>query len=280
MAAHDEPAAAHDEPAAAHDGPVAGELDDRTIVVTGAARGQGRAIAERIVRAGGRVVAGDVLGAVDDLAAGAPDAVLAGHLDVTDAASWAGLVDAGLTRFGRIDGLVNNAGVLHRAALEDETEADYERLWRVNSLGPFLGLQAVVPHLRSAGGGAIVNTISTAGLTAWPAHASYVSSKWALRGLTKVAALELADAGIRVNAILPGPVLTPMIVGDGDPAAVARVPVPPIGRPGEPADIAELVVFLLSERAAFMTGAEVTIDGGQTVGPAAAIARDRSGPPS
>ncbi|MCK9923731.1 SDR family oxidoreductase [Frankia sp. AgPm24] len=242
------------------------ELDGRVVLVTGAARGQGRAISERVVAAGGRVIAGDVLPDVHELADARPDAVHAVSLDVTDAAAWAQAVQGGLDRFGRLDGLVNNAGVLRRESLERENPADFERVWRINCLGPFLGLQAVAPHLRAAGAGAIVNTVSAAAATAWTLHSAYSSSKWALRGLTKVAALELAPYGIRVNAVLPGPVLTPMVIGDGDPVAEKRLAATPLGRAGLPTDIAELVVFLLSDRAAFIAGAEIAIDGGQTAG--------------
>jgi 3alpha(or 20beta)-hydroxysteroid dehydrogenase len=244
---------------------LASRLDGRVVLVTGAARGQGRAIAERAVAVGAKVIAGDVLDTVDELAAAMPDEIHAGHLDVTRAESWTELLADGLDRFGHLDALVNNAGVLHRALIERETAEEFERVWRVNCLGAFLGIEATVPHLRIRGG-SIVNTLSTAALTAWTMHGAYTSSKWALRGFTKVAALELAEHGIRVNAILPGPVLTPMVVRDDDPATAARLAGTPLGRAGLPADIAELVVFLLSDSAAFITGAEIVIDGGQTAG--------------
>jgi NAD(P)-dependent dehydrogenase (short-subunit alcohol dehydrogenase family) len=242
------------------------DLDGRVVLVSGAARGQGRAISELAVAAGARVIAGDVLDTVDDVAAANPEAVHACRLDITEPDSWKRAVQSGVQRFGRLDGLVNNAGVLHRTALEHESAENFERLWRVNCLGAFLGMQAAVPHLRASGQGAIVNTLSTAAVTAWTEHGAYTSSKWALRGLTKVAALELAADGIRVNAVLPGPVLTPMVIRDEDPDAAERLARTPLGRAGVPADIAEIVVFLLSERSSFMTGAEVAVDGGQTAG--------------
>ena len=243
-----------------------GELDERVVLVTGAARGQGRAIAERLAKAGANVIAGDVLGAVDELAAALPDQVHAGPLDVTDAQSWQRLVEAGVERFGRLDALVNNAGVLRRAPIEFETAGELERLWRVNFLGAFLGIQATLPHLRASTSGAVVNTLSTAAVSAWTEHAAYASSKSALRALTKVAALELAGDGIRVNAIVPGPILTPMVVHEDDPMAAERLAGTPLGRAGLPSDVAELALFLVSDRSAFIAGAELVIDGGQTAG--------------
>jgi NAD(P)-dependent dehydrogenase (short-subunit alcohol dehydrogenase family) len=247
---------------------------DRVVLVTGAARGQGRAIAERLVAAGAAVVAGDVLDTIHELAATRGDQVHSGELDVTDAGSWKRLLDDGLARFGRLDTLVNNAGVLRQVPIERESAAEFEAVWRVNCLGPFLGIQACLPHLRASGRGVIVNTLSTAATTAYTWHGAYASSKFALRGLTKVAALELAADGIRVNAILPGPVLTPMVVRDDDPTATERLARTPLGRAGLPTDIAELVMFLVSDRSSFMTGAEIVIDGGQTVGTITRTAAD------
>jgi NAD(P)-dependent dehydrogenase (short-subunit alcohol dehydrogenase family) len=246
----------------------AGELSGRVAVVSGAARGQGRTIACRLAAAGARIVAGDVL--TDDLATlpdELGDSVATVPLDVRDPASWAFVVESAAEKFGRIDILVNNAGVLRVRRLEHETPDGFEDVWRVNCLGPFLGIQATLPQLRAAGGGAVVNTLSTAAFTAWSHHGAYVSAKFALRGLTKVAALELAADGIRVNAVVPGPIATPMVLRDDDPGARERLgSSTPLGRVGEAEDVAEAVSYLVSDRASFVTGAEITVDGGQTAG--------------
>lgn len=245
------------------------ELDGKVALVSGAARGQGRAIALRLARAGARIVAGDVrVGELDVLRRELGEAVVMGALDVRDRSSWDDLVGRGVGAFGRLDILVNNAGILRSASLEEETAHDFEEVWRVNCLGSFHGIQAVVPHLRRAGGGAIVNTLSTAAVSAFARHGSYVASKWAHRGLTKVAALELARDAIRVNAVVPGPIATPMILRDDDPGARERLSATPLGRIGEPRDVAEAVLYLVSDAASFVTGAELVLDGGQTVGTA------------
>ena len=243
-----------------------GELDDKVAVVSGAARGQGRAIALRLAETGARIVGGDVLtDELDLVGERLGDRCVVGHLDVRDPVSWRALIDRGASAFGRIDILVNNAGVLRRAPIERETPGEFEDLWRVNCLGAFNGLQAALPELRRAGG-AVVNILSTAAVGAWSAHGAYVSSKFALRGLTKVAALELAADKIRVNAVLPGAIATPMILREDDPGALERLGATPLGRIGEPDDVAEAVCYLVSERASFVTGAELVVDGGAMAG--------------
>jgi 3alpha(or 20beta)-hydroxysteroid dehydrogenase len=155
--------------------------------------------------------------------------------------------------------LVNNAGVLHRAPLSRESAAEFERIWRVNCLGPFLGMRAAAPLLGRADHPAIVNTLSTAAMRPFDRHGAYTSSKWAARGLSLAAAIEFAADGIRVNAVLPGPVDTPM----HDRATIERLATAPLlGRAGMPEDIAEVVAFLASPATAFVTGAEFVADGG------------------
>ena len=235
-------------------------MTDRVALVTGAARGQGAAIVKRLHKDGFRVAACDVR--VDELTASVDglDGVLALTLDVTSEEQWNSAVGAIVERYGSLTTLVNNAGVLHRTSLADETPEGFESSWRFNCLGPFLGIRATLDHLRAADGAAIVNTCSTGAMRAFPNHAAYGSSKWALRGLTQVAAAELAPAGVRVNAVFPGPIETPML-DDATQARLAQSA--PFGRIGKPTEVADAVAFLVSEHASFITGSELVIDGGQ-----------------
>jgi 3alpha(or 20beta)-hydroxysteroid dehydrogenase len=235
-------------------------VTDRVALVTGAARGQGAAIVRRLHRDGFRVGACDVR--VDELKASIDglDGVVDVLLDVTSEDQWTSAVREIVERFGGLTTLVNNAGVLHRTPLADETPAGFEGSWRFNCFGPFLGIRATLEHLRAAGGAAIVNTCSTGAMRAFPNHAAYGSSKWALRGLTQVAAAELAPSGIRVNAVFPGPIETPMLDAATQERLAARAP---FGRIGKPAEVADAVAFLVSDHASFITGSELVIDGGQ-----------------
>ncbi|MCK0177405.1 MULTISPECIES: SDR family NAD(P)-dependent oxidoreductase [Mycobacteriaceae] len=233
----------------------------RVALVTGAARGQGAAIVARLHADGFAVAACDVLrDELIDVAEQFDDTVIPLPLDVTSESQWAAAVADTVDRFGSLTALVNNAGVLHRAAIADETPAGFEGSWRVNCLGPFLGIRAALDQLRAAEGASIVNTCSTGAIRPFPAHAAYGSSKWALRGLTQVAAAELASAGIRVNAVFPGPVSTPML-DDRTQARLAERAV--TGRLGTPGEIADAVAFLVSDAASFVTGSELVVDGGQ-----------------
>jgi NAD(P)-dependent dehydrogenase (short-subunit alcohol dehydrogenase family) len=239
-------------------------VTQRVALVTGAARGQGLAIVRRLLRDGVAVLAADVL--ADELRTAVGEIgdprVRAVDLDVTSEDSWRDAVAAAGREFGGLNVLVNNAGILARAPLAREDPGQFERLWRVNCLGLLLGMQAAVPLLEKAGQPAIVNNLSNVAVRAFTRHASYTSSKWAARGLTQAAAIELAELGIRVNAVLPGPVDTPM----HDARTIERLRgATPLGRIGTPDDIAEVVAFLASPAAGFMTGAEVIVDGGQSL---------------
>ena len=237
-------------------------MTQRVALVTGAAGGQGRAIAKRLRAVGYSVAACDrradeVVAAVGELA---DDQVIAVELDVTSPEQWTTAVRQVVDRFGSLSTLVNNAGVLHRASLTDETPEDFENAWRVNCLGVFLGMRASLDQLRAAEHAAIVNICSTGAIRPFPQHAAYGSSKWALRGLTQAAAAELGPSGIRVNAVFPGPIATSMLDEATQTRLVATAMFGRIGRPGE---IADAVAFLVSEEASFITGSELVVDGGQ-----------------
>jgi 3alpha(or 20beta)-hydroxysteroid dehydrogenase len=190
------------------------------------------------------------------------------HHDVGDEAQWAEVVATAVDRFGRLDVLVNNAGVVHHASVADTRLADFERLVRVNQIGVFLGMRAVIEPMRRAGGGSIVNVSSVRGISGATGLLAYTATKFAVRGMTKVAALELGRDGIRVNSLHPGPVATDIAAGaDVDAAAMAAYfahqALPRIGQPDE---LARVALFLASDASSYCTGAEFVADGGQTAG--------------
>lgn len=226
---------------------------DPVAMVTGAATGMGAAHAERLSADGFRVVRTDVA------FASASDGRM--PLDVTDEHQWADVVATVVKSFGRLDVLVNNAGVLGPLTpIESTSLSAYENVVRVNEVGCFLGMRAVIPTMRAAGAGSIINVSSVAGMGGGPGSIAYHASKWAVRGLTRCAAVELAQDGVRVNAVLPGWVETQMSANVATPDVLgAGIP---MGRLATPAEIAEVVSFLASDSSRYLTGSDVVVDGG------------------
>lgn len=242
-----------------------GRLDGKVAIITGAARGQGAAEARMFAAEGARVLLADILDAdVEAVAAEIGDAAAYTRLDVTDEAQWQAAVALAEQRFGPVTVLVNNAGILHFQVLHKTELSDFENVMRVNVQGVFLGMKSVVPSMTRAGGGSIVNISSTAGLVGLPYFGAYVASKWAVRGLTKTAAIDLGHKGIRVNSVHPGGIDTPMVAGTtADAPFYKRLPVPRMGSPDE---AARAVLFLASDEASYIAGAELAVDGGATCG--------------
>jgi 3alpha(or 20beta)-hydroxysteroid dehydrogenase len=244
-----------------------GRLDGKVALITGGAGGQGTAESRRFVEEGARVAIGDV---ADDagkaLADELGDAAAFVHLDVTSEDDWAAAIQSVEREFGKLDVLVNNAGILKFSPLAEMALADYMQVISVNQVGTFLGMRAAVEPMKRAGGGAIVNISSIEGLFGGPFLVAYTASKFAVRGMTKVAAVELGQHGIRVNSIHPGAVETNM-VGDipgVDMAAMAKFlsPAIPAGRLATADDVANLCLFLASDESAYCSGSEFVVDGG------------------
>jgi 3alpha(or 20beta)-hydroxysteroid dehydrogenase len=246
-----------------------GRLDDKVALVTGAAQGQGAAIARRFAAEGAKVVLADVADeAGKTVAEEIGSSAVYTHHDVTDQSSWDEAVRVATEGFGKLDVLINNAGILKWAPLEEHALDDYMAVIRVNQVGCFLGMKAVIPSMKEAGGGSIVNTASTAGLEGNAGTIGYSASKFAVRGMTKTAALELGKYNIRVNAVCPGGINTQMgnpfgNEGDDLNKFYKRYPIKRIGTPEE---IASMMVFLASDESSYCTGADFVVDGGYTIG--------------
>jgi 3alpha(or 20beta)-hydroxysteroid dehydrogenase len=237
-------------------------FDNRIILITGGARGQGAAEARALVAEGAKVVIGDVLDAAGErLAAELGPAARYVHHDVTSEADWAAAIGAA-EAMGGLHGLVNNAGIYIPKRLMETDAALFERHMRINQLGCFLGMRDVAGPMERSGGGSIVNISSTAGLRGSPGAIAYSATKWALRGMTKAAALELASRKIRVNSVHPGPIDTEMLSVRTPEENEKRVRMVPMKRMGTAEEVAKLVLFLLSDESGYITGAEVAIDGG------------------
>jgi 3alpha(or 20beta)-hydroxysteroid dehydrogenase len=245
-----------------------GSLDGRTAIISGAASGMGAAAARRFVDEGANVVAADIAEAAGpELTECFGGAARYQRMDVRDANQWEETCAVARETYGSIDILVNYAGVIVWGGVLDTGEDTFERAMEVNCLGTFLGMRAVVRDMSRQGRGSIINVGSTSGLVGSPRSIAYTASKWAVRGMTKAAALELADRGIRVNAIHPGVIDTPMSRSarnsrSGD----LTSGVPPLGRLGTAEEVAALAVFLASDQSGFTTGADHVVDGGRSAG--------------
>ncbi|MEU8546616.1 glucose 1-dehydrogenase [Streptomyces roseoverticillatus] len=256
-----------------------GKLDGRVVLVTGAARGQGEQEARLFAAEGAKVVLADVLdeqgGAVaKELGA---DVARYVHLDVGEEADWPAAITAAKEAFGSLDGLVNNAGILRAGPLADTSVQEFVEVCRVNQLGTFLGMRAAAPELIAAGGGTIVNTSSVAALSGFLLLSSYSASKAAVLAMTRVAALELAPQGVRVNAMCPGAIDTPMTglavldpsagpAGAAERAAAFYRKAVPLRRIGRPEEIARLALYLTAEDSSYVTGQHFVADGGWIAG--------------
>lgn len=246
-----------------------GRLAGKVALITGAARGMGAAEARLFVDEGARVVVTDVLeeagrATAEAISADGSRCVFVRH-DVTSEDGWKAAVDATLAAFGRVDVLVNNAGIFEQGSIMDTTLDDYMRTIRINQVGVFLGMKAVAGHMVQRGSGSIINISSVAGMSGTPGFLAYGASKWAVRGMTRGVAKELAATGVRVNSIHPGIIDTPMLqtfaeAGEGVREAVRmRIPV---GREAEPEEVARLALYLASDESSYSTGSEFVVDGG------------------
>ena len=248
-----------------------GRLDGKVALISGGARGQGAAEARLFVREGARVILGDILDeegnqVETEIRASRGEATYV-HLNVTREADWRAAVATAVQTYGKLNVLVNNAGILFRSKIEETTEADWDRIMAVNVKGVFLGTKCAIPALRQAGGGSIINISSTAGLVGSPgATAAYTATKGAVRLFTKATAIQHAMDNIRCNSVHPGPIATDMIkdVLEDRVRWEQRLRRLPMGRAGTPEDVAYGVLYLASDESSYVTGSELVIDGGTT----------------
>lgn len=241
------------------------DLSGKIVVVTGGSQGQGAAEARLFAEAGAKVIIADVADESGQTVAAEIGASYC-HADVSSAADWRELMTKVVDAHGQLHALVNNAAVHWTRSIDEETVEDFDRLIGINLRGTFLGIKAAIAPMRASGGGSIINIASIAGVRGLPLHGSYGASKWGIRGLTKTAATELGPSGIRVNVVLPGIIDSPMAWGGGRMPQGASFELLPLGRVGEVDEVARVVAFLASSASAYITGSEITIDGGATLG--------------
>jgi 3alpha(or 20beta)-hydroxysteroid dehydrogenase len=250
-----------------------GRLDGKVALITGGARGMGESHVRHFVAEGARVVFGDVRDSEGASVASSlgSDACRYVHHDVTSESDWAEAVALAVDAFGHLDVLINNAGVLKFAPIAEMAAADFRRILDINAAGCWLGMKAALGPLKAAGGGSIVNISSIEGFCGAAGLSAYSASKFAIRGMTKSAAVELGQFGIRVNSVHPGAILTPMVLEAADsydPAAgEAFMKAMPLGRFADPSEVSRLVVYLASDESSYSTGAEFIVDGGILAGP-------------
>ena len=245
-------------------GPTMNRLDDKVALITGGARGQGAAEAELFVNAGAQVVITDVL---DDEGRATAERLGAAceflHHDVTSESEWQQVVDAVVERHGRLDVLVNNAGIFKVVPMVETSLQLWEQMIAVNQTGVFLGMRTAAPAMQAGGSGSIINISSIAGMKSAAVAHAYGATKWAVRGMTKSAAVELAPSGVRVNSVHPGIIETPMLdeFGEMRPLVEERIP---LGRTAAADEVGKLVLFLASDDSSYCTGQEFVIDGAMT----------------
>jgi 3alpha(or 20beta)-hydroxysteroid dehydrogenase len=238
------------------------QLSGKVAFITGAARGFGAATAALFAARGAMVVVADIDPEAANIASSIGTTALWLRLDVSVEEDWHEAFRHAIKTFGRVDVLVNNAGIMARGSLQETTGEMFERLFRVNQLGPMLGMKAAVEALSQSGKGSIINISSCLGMGGTAGMIAYAATKWAVRGLTRCAALDLAPLGIRVNSVMPGAGETRMIEPFDEHGKRHMLDLIPFGRFGKPSEVAEAVAFLASDAASYISGAELSVDGG------------------
>jgi NAD(P)-dependent dehydrogenase (short-subunit alcohol dehydrogenase family) len=244
---------------------MSGRLAGKVAVITGAGSGMGAAFAKKYVAEGAKVIAADISGNENAVAKDLGPSCFPVHADVSKSADVQSMLNAAVTKFGRLDILCNNAGIDGAMALTGEyKEEDYDQIWSINGRGVFLGMRYAIPLMLKTGGGSIVNTASMASVVAFPQMVAYCAAKGAVLMMTKTTAVEYAAKGIRVNAICPGVIRTGITIHMPKEYIDAVAKVTPMGRIADPAEVADLAVFLGSDESSFITGTSILIDGGYT----------------